>query len=91
MSPFGRRTREHRRDPSKDGLSNPQVKYTLATVGEARAVEQALIAAYTIEHLRNRRREIAPNKLNDFVDEIGYLVTQYETVADSEWLEFLGK
>ena len=78
-------------DPSKAGLKDPEPRFYCETVSEARIDEQLLISAYSLEHLRNRRREIAPNKLNDFVDEIGYLLTLYETVTESEWLEFLGK
>ena len=86
-----RRQSQHESDPSKIGLKPLEIVYTCSTREQAMVEEQLLVSACTLEHLQNKRREIAPNKLENFVDEISYLITLYETVAESEWLEFLGK
>ena len=62
-----RRTREHKRDRSKDKLKNPTAVATGLTKNEAVVFEQILISAFTLDDLINRRREIGIKNLADVI------------------------
>ena len=86
-----RRQLEHDRDPSKAGLDPLEVKFTGLTVGQARVVEQVLISAYSLDYLRNARREIARGNVAGFNEEIEKINQLFNNASEDELLNLMGR
>ena len=56
---------------------------------EARAVEQTIIAAFTLEKLDNARNEIAKGNISKFHSEIGAVVEIFQGLNEDEVYNFL--
>ena len=86
-----RRQLEHQNDPSKANLDKMEVKFTGLTVPQARVAEQVLISAYTLDNLRNARREIAGRKVTNFTDCLGSTIKLFGSIAEDEMLNLMGR
>lgn len=86
-----RRQGEHNLDPNKQCFSTLVVVATGLTKEQAITLEQALISAYTINGLANKRREIGIARLPKFEDYSDILFQALEleaSFAESEWLSY---
>ena len=86
-----RRQKEHTRDTRKANLQPLEVKFTGLTKTEARAMEQILISAYTLDNLLNARREIAVGNVAGFTGRIDNVISIFEGVAEDELLNLMGR
>ena len=83
--------KEHTRDTRKANLQPLEVKFTGLTKTEARAMEQILISAYTLDNLLNARREIAVGNVAGFTGRIDNVISIFEGVAEDELLNLMGR
>ena len=81
-----RRQKEHERDVSKRNLLSLEVVATGLTKNEARVLEQAIISAYTVNMLQNKRREIAPHNIFKFQSDVGRIASLWSGLVESELL-----
>ena len=86
-----RRQSEHEKDPKKANLQPLEVKFSGLTRFEARAMEQALISAYSLENLINARREIATGNVGGFAGKIGNIISIFDGVVEDELLNLMGR
>lgn len=63
-----RRQSEHAKDPKIANLQPLEIKFSGLTRGEASAMEQMLISAYSLDNLSNARREIAVGNVSGFAE-----------------------
>jgi len=75
----------------KANLQSLEVKFTGLTKTEARAMEQILISAYTLDNLLNARREIAVGNVAGFTGRIDNVISIFEGVAEDELLNLMGR
>ena len=87
----GRRQSEHAKDPKKANLQPMEVKFTGLTKVEARAMEQVLISAYSLDNLCNARREIAVGNVGGFAGKIGNVISIFGGSVESEFLSLMGR
>lgn len=83
--------REHAKDPKKANLQPLEVKFSGLTKFEARAMEQALISAYSLENLINARREIATGNVGGFAGKIGNIISIFGGAVEDELLNLMGR
>ena len=86
-----RRQSEHAKDPKKANLQLLEVKFSGLTKFEARAMEQALISAYSLENLINARREIATGNVGRFAGKIGNIISIFGGAVEDELLNLMGR
>ncbi|MBQ7551651.1 MAG: GIY-YIG nuclease family protein, partial [Bacteroidales bacterium] len=87
----GRRQSEHAKDPKKANLQPLEVKFSGLTKHEARAIEQMLISAYSLDNLSNARREISVGNVGGFAGKIGKIINLFGSVAEDELLNLMGR
>ena len=86
-----RRQSEHAKDPKKANLQPLEVKFSGLTKFEARAMEQVLISAYSLENLINARREIATGNVGRFAGKIGNIISIFGGAVEDELLNLMGR
>ena len=86
-----RRQNEHAKDPKKANLQPLEVKFSGLTKAEARAMEQVLISAYSLDNLSNARREIAVGNVSGFAGRIGNIVSIFGGAVEDEFLDLMGR
>ncbi|MFR0974472.1 MAG: hypothetical protein ACLSE9_08725 [Acutalibacteraceae bacterium] len=64
---------------------------TNISITEARAMEQILISAYTLDNLLNAGREIAVGNVAGFTGRIDNVISIFEGVAEDELLNLMGR
>ena len=84
-----RRQREHDRDPRKQNFYPLTVVQTGLTIEQARVYEQALISAFTLNNLRNARREISRRNLAGFADYMENVASLMEGVVAEELYDLM--
>ena len=86
-----RRQREHAKDPKKANLQPLEIKFSGLTRVEARAMEQMLISAYSLDNLSNARREIAVGNVSGFAGKIGNVINIFGGAIEDEFLNLMGR
>ena len=86
-----RRSIEHRNDPKKQDLEPLEVKFTNLTPNEARVMEQVLISSYSLEALKNRRREIAVKNVSKYTKYLNTVARLFAGFYESEYLCLIGR
>ena len=86
-----RRQSEHAKDPKKANLQPLEVKFSGLTKVEARAMEQILISAYSLDNLINARREIATGNVGGFAGKIGNIISIFGGAVEDELLNLMGR
>ena len=84
-----RRDNEHAKDPTKADLKPLEVKFSGLTKLEARAMEQLLISAYSLDNLLNARREIARGNVVGFSEKIGNVISIFGGAVEDEFLNLM--
>ena len=87
----GRRATEHQHDPKHPERENYDMVVIATGLNkfEARAVEQTIIAAFTLEKLDNARNEIAKGNLSKFRSEMGAVVEIFQGFTEDDIYNFL--
>ena len=85
-----RRANEHKKTPGKSDLKMVQVASGLTKI-EARAMEQIVISAYTLDYLVNARREIAIGNVNGFAGKTGNVISIFGGTVEDEFLNLMGR
>ena len=84
-----RRRKEHLRDPQKRNLNELEIVFAGLTKREAMLAEQLLISAYTLENLKNARREIAIGNVANYAQYMGNVVSLFEGAVESEMMSLM--
>lgn len=85
-----RRAMEHKRSADKSNLEMVKIVSGLTKV-EARAMEQLIISAYTLENLANARREIAAGNVSGFAGKIENVISIFGGAIEDEYLNLMGR
>ena len=60
-------------------------------LNKARAMEQIIISAYTLDNLVNARREIAVGNVSGFLGKIGNVISIFGGTLENEFLNLMGR
>lgn len=85
-----RRANEHKKSPGKSNLEMVKIESGLTKI-EARAMEQIVISAYTLDNLTNARREIAVGNVSGFAGKIGNVISIFGGAVEDEFLNLMGR
>ena len=85
-----RRAREHAKSSGKEGLELVPIATGLTKM-EARAMEQVVISAYTLNNLSNARREIAVGNVGGFAGNMNNTIKLFGGLAEDELLNLMGR
>jgi len=85
-----RRAGEHAKSPGKAGLEMVPIATGLTKM-EARAMEQVVISAYTLNNLSNARREIAVGNVGGFAGNMNNTIKLFGGLAEDELLNLMGR
>ena len=85
-----RRARQHKKSVAKADLQMVPIATGL-TKTEARAMEQIVISAYTLDNLINARREIAVGNVSGFAGKIDNVISIFGGAIEDEFLNLMGR